>query len=82
MAIDPATLAMINAGSNVLGSALKSPPNLSSAMATSSGVLTSDNSGFVVNLGSGSASASLSQASLPDWLLIAEAVALYLWTAK
>lgn len=77
MAVDPLSLAMISAGSNVLGAAVARPPNLSSA--TSSGVMTSDNSGFVVNTGAGSAGASRSAASLPDWLLIAGAVALYLY---
>ena len=67
--MDPSTLAWINAGSKVLGSALQRPPQTSSAVSSASQFSTFDNSGWSVALGDG-ASASAS-GGLPPWVLAA-----------
>lgn len=80
--MDPVTIAvaLIGGASTVLGAAMTEAPKMMSSSAP--GFLTSDNSGFVVNTGSGSASGSRDSSALPDWLLIAGAVAVFLYLRK
>lgn len=77
--MDPATLAMLNAGSNVLGKAL-SP---ASAPSRADGYLDSsfNSSGWSVAF-NGDASASASQNSVPWWVLAAAALVVIAWAAK
>lgn len=81
--VDPSTLAMINAGSNVLGSVLRKPAKSSSAVASGYQMDDFDFSGWSVATGNATAGDASGGAKFPPWMILAGVVVVALaWKNK